>query len=530
MSAQPCYNIAEDAASRPAHDPHLAHHLALISIQQAENALVCQKLSFFELEQLANRAANLFRSFSFPPGSRIVLRLPNIPEFPISFLGAIKAGYLPVPTSLLLTQSELEFILNDSKASLLVLQEEDLLIQRDWKPPESLRLIEVSPSQTKQGLLESWSSLLEKASPVFEKISPTLGSSPAYWLYTSGTTGRPKAVIHAHQSIPAHDARVKIWQDLKPDDVVFNTSALNWSYALTAGMLDVWRHGATALIYSGELTAKALRRVIEEFGVTLLMSVPGIYRRLLHSLEGRKTKLGKVRLCLSAGEKISESIRTSFEGLTGIPLREGLGMTEHSIYLVQEAHKPSIPGSCGRSLSGQRIAILREDLTETSPYETGMLASHRSCEGLMLGYYQRPEEEEKVFRGEWFLSGDFAYRDEQGNFFFAGRRDDLISAGGYRVSPLEVEAVLNQHPAVSESAVTGEEIEPGKTLIMAFVVLNPQPLSEQEVRHSLFEFLSQHLALYKQPRHILFVHKLPKTSQGKVQRALLRKNSLEKRA
>ena len=249
------------------------------------------------------------------------------------------------------------------------------------------------------------------------------------------------------------------------------------------------------------------------------MSVPGIYRRLLDSPPFKKGGWGKfLRVCLSAGEKLPEEVRERFREKTGITIREGLGMTEHSVYLVQGVNEPVVPGSCGKPLPGTKITILRDDLTECAPGETGVIASHRSCEGLMLGYHGSDGGEN--FHGEWFVSDDLAHKDEAGNFFFVGRRDDVITAGGYRVSPMEVEAVLNTHPAVEESAVVGREIEPGKTIVVAAVVCRggvSPPSKEDLMRHA-----SRHLAKYKIPREVVFTDRLPKTESGKIKRKELR--------
>jgi acyl-coenzyme A synthetase/AMP-(fatty) acid ligase len=224
-----------------------------------------------------------------------------------------------------------------------------------------------------------------------------------------------------------------------------------------------------------------------------------------------------VRVCLSAGERLPGEIRARFRRKTGLTIREGLGMTEHSVYLVQPRGRRVVEGSCGRALPGHRIAILREDLSRARPGEVGILASHRSCPGLMLGYFRRPGEQRRVFRGPWFLSGDLATRDARGNFYFVGRRDDVITAGGYRISPMEVEGVLNRHPAVKESAVVGREISPGKTIVTAYAVLRGKA-----TEGSLIAFAERSLARYKVPRRIVSVKALPKTANGKLIRSKFR--------
>lgn len=464
-------NIATDCIDKHAASLHRREKTALIAVDASGKA---NHLTFFELERLTNQFAATLRDQGAVSGERVVIQLPNVADFPIAFLGAIKAGLIPIPMSPLLTENELDFVLKDSGAGVLV----------------------TTGGMSRVGA-----------------ASTNIGS-PAYWLYTSGTEGRPKGVIHAHRSIPAHDARVKVWLDLREDDIVFNTSALNWSYALTA-MLDVWRHGGTFVIYNGPLDPESLWRIITEQKVTILMSVPGIYRRLSKAGMGGFV----LRRALSAGEALAPEVRDRFRKVTGLEILGGLGMTEHSVYLVQSEMEANVGSHAARPLSGHRIAVLCEDLTEVPVGEVGILASHRSCPGLMLGYHNRPEEEARVFQGDWFLSDDLAQRNAEGTITFLGRRDDVITAGGYRISPLEVEAVLNQYPGVAESAVVGRELEPGKTILQAWIVPKEEGACDSE---GVIAHCRKFLASYKLPREIRVTTSLPKTATGKIKRAELR--------
>lgn len=505
------YNIAADCVDKHAKSAKRKNKEALIFVKGQETS----SLSYSDLERLTNKCANALFDIGVKGGDRMILRLPNGPAFPIAFLGAIKAGVIPIPTSPLWTEHELDFVIKDSGAVALITSEKLL--------PRTLSLKTVVSTTTQNRLPPGayhFETLLKEALHRFE-VKPTDVDAPAYWLYTSGTEGAPKAVIHAHRSIPAHDMRVKVWQNLKNGDIAFHTSALNWSYALTCGFLDLLRHGATAVIYEGPPEAEHLLQIIEEQKVTLFMSVPGIYRRLVRYLSRSKRSFGNVRVALSAGEKLPEETRHSFRKLTGLEIYEGLGMTEQSVYLAQPFGKKPIPGSCGKALPNHRIAILKEDLSEAAPNAHGILATHRSSPGLMLGYHNRPEEEEKVFRGDWFLSNDLAKKDADGNFFFLGRCDDILTAGGYRISPLEVEAVLNRSPYVVESAVISKEVGGEKTIVCAYVVPTSNEVKEKEV----LDFASEWLAPYKVPREIIFVKSLPKTHSGKLKRSCLKGSS-----
>lgn len=486
-------NIATDCIDKHAASPHHREKTALIAVDASGKASC---FTFAELEKLTNQCAATLRDQGAVPGERLVIRLPNTVDFPIGFLGAIKAGLIPIPTSPLLTENELNFVLEDSGASHIF--EVDGVGGSGRAPTRA------------HGLEHGWAEPETGPAP----MSATSSNSPAYWLYTSGTEGRPKGVIHSHRSIPAHDERVKMWLDLREDDIVFNTSALNWSYALTA-MLDVWRHGGTFVIYDGPMDPESLWRIITEQKVTILMSVPGIYRRLAKIPPGGFV----LRRALSAGEALAPEVRDQFRKVTGLEILGGLGMTEHSVYLVQSEMEAKVGSHAARPLSGHRIAILCEDLTDAPVGEVGVLASHRSCPGLMLGYHNRPEEEARVFQGDWFLSDDLAQRNADGTITFLGRRDDVITAGGYRISPLEVEAVLNQYPGVAESAVVGRELEPGKTILQAWIVPKEGGTCDSE---GVIAHCRKFLAHYKLPREIRVMASLPKTATGKIKRAELR--------
>ncbi len=475
------YPIAEDCLDRHAESPKTKGKTALLFIDAKGKA---ESWSYEALSLATNRMARALAGAHFRAGARLILQLPNGPDFPIVFLGTMKLGAVPIPVSPMATPSELDFLRRDSGAKIVV--------------------------TTASPLLRNY-----RRFPTDFKSKKTSPNDPAFWLYTSGTEGRPKAVIHAHRSLPAHDARSRVWMKLRRDDVVFNTSALNWSYALTTGLLDVWRRGATSVVSAAGLDPATIGKIISEHKVSVFMSVPGIYRRLV---QAPRRIFKSVRVCLSAGEKLSSEAREAFRRSTGLAIYEGLGMTEHSVYLVQRFGERLVPGSCGKPVPGTRIAILRDDLTQARPGEAGILASHRSCPGLMLGYYRRPGEQRRCFRREWFLSGDLAYRDARNNYFYLGRRDDVITAGGYRISPLEVEAAVNRHPSVLESAAVGKVLEGGKTIVACYVVTSEKQKEGERLAQDILRFAGERLARYKVPRKVVFVARLPKTKNGKIRR------------
>lgn len=512
----PPYHLALDCLDKHALSLNNKHKTALIAVRDGQARPL--RLSFSQLAGLSNRMANGLKKLGLKKNERVLIRLGNVPEFPITILGATKLGALPVPSSPLYTWRELKFLLEDSGASALVTSPDMLPEEIKAQGPRSLKKI-ILVSEKGQGLPEyavRWQTLLKESDSKFD-TPMSAADDPAFWLYTSGTTGEPKAAVHAHRSIPAHDDRCRRWLGVREGDVIFNTSALNWSYALTAGMLDIWRHGLTALTYQGEASAQKIAPIVKHHGVSVFMSVPGIYRRLASYLKDHAECFAKVRTCLSAGENLLSETRKVFTEATGLEIFEGLGMTEHSVYLFQPSGEKPVTGSVGKATDPERIKILQEDLSEAGPGETGILATRKDCPGLMLGYYQKGAEPYLPLSRDWFLSGDLAHTDAGGNFFFQGRRDDVITAGGYRISPLEVERVINQHPLVEESLVAGRS-EPGKTWIEAQVVLIGNADPSPELEEGLRIFARKSLAPFKVPRRLHFVARLPKTPTGKIKR------------
>lgn len=511
----PKHHIAWDCLDKHAESWVNKHKVALIEVSPQGPP---KKLTYSQLSALTNRLAHALQGLAMAPAARVIVRLSNDAEFPISFLACLKAGLIPIPCSPLFTWKELEFLLDDSQAEALITSPELCPPEIETVKPDSLRhlILSQGPGLPVPPGTKRWEDLLKEGSSQALAIK-ALPDDPAYWLYTSGTTGRPKAAVHAHRSIPAHDRRAQLWLDVRGGDVIFNTSALNWSYALTAGCLDMWRHGLTTVIDGGPPEPERLIKIIQTFGVSTLMSVPGIYRRLCRYLKETSQGLPGLRMTLSSGENLSEATQEQWKDLTGLPLRQGLGMTENSIFLVQPHDQEVVPKSVGQSVFGDQIEILSEsDLGPLPPGETGILATSRQCPGLMLGYHSREGGLEQPWAEDWFLSGDLASRDEQGNFFFIGRRDDVITAGGYRISPIEVEQTLNQHPDVLESAVVSET-RGEATFVVAHVVLSGPDSAPLEPK-ALQDFLKENLSPYKIPRKFIFTSELPKTVTGKIKR------------
>jgi acyl-coenzyme A synthetase/AMP-(fatty) acid ligase len=311
------------------------------------------------------------------------------------------------------------------------------------------------------------------------------------------------------------------WQGFRKGDVTLHAGSLNWSYTLGVGVMDPWAAGAHAVLAESPESAAGWLPLIERCRVNVFAAVPTVYRQILRHGCPEEHDFRALRHVLCAGEPLSPALLDEWRRRAGTDMFESLGMTEISTYISSGPSTPVRPGSPGRPQTGRRIAILREEGDSTEPLppgEVGLLAVHRSDPGLMLGYWRRPEEEEIVFRGEWFAGGDLAMMDDDGYVWFRGRADDVIKSLGYRLSPLEIEAVLESCPGVAEAAVVNLPVDEELSLVTACVVRRDGSALDEE---TLAAHLEQHLAKYKRPRLYRFIDALPRTRNGKLMRKAL---------
>ncbi len=492
------YCIGRAAAERP-------DAPALVVVADAGADTPAELWTFAELEDAVLRIAAGLRARGLQPGARILIRLENTSAYALLFFGAIAGGFVPLPTSTQLTAPETRFLLEDSGA-------EAVACGRDLglgALPAGVQLIESE----------------EIARMIADgdrgTYADTAADDPAFLIYTSGTTARPKGVLHAQRSAFGRRPMYQGWYGIRPDDRMLHAGAFNWTFTLGTGLTDPWANGATAIIYTGEKDAGLWPRLIAQTGATLFAAVPGLYRQILKYGKPTRDNLGALRHGLMAGETPPPGLFEEWTARTGREIYEALGMSEISTYISTSPTVPRKPGTIGKPQPGRRVAILGLDggTEPLPPGEDGLLAVHRSDPGLMLGYWKRPQEEADVYRGDWFVGGDIATMDADGYVAHRGRANDLMKALGYRVSPLEVEAVLLQHPAVAEVACAEARVREDVSVIAAFIV--PHAGTRPDTK-DIERFAAERLAAYKRPRVITFVDALPRTPNGKVMRAQLK--------
>lgn len=502
--AAPCPDVFNMAAHTFAVARQRPDHVALEVLSTPGE--VAARWTHAELLETVRRTAGGLRALGIGRGDRVLLRLGNSADFPIVFFAANALGAVPVPVSSMLTAAELGSLIADLEPALIA-RGGGLALP----DPAGAPVIETD------GI-----AALRRAAPV--DFVATGADDPAYMVYTSGTAGRPKGVVLAQRAAWARRMMWSGWYGLTPEDRVLHAGAFNWTYTLGAGLTDPWAIGATALIYAGPPDRDVWPRLAGAHGATIFAGAPGVYRQMLDA-PGLGTGFAHLRHGLSAGEALPPTVRAAWTGATGKPIHEALGMSEISTYLSASPARPTPPGVTGYPQPGRRVAILpdaRADadadagITPVPCGTDGLLAVSRRDPGLMLGYWRRPEETEAAFRGEWFLTGDRAVMAADGAIHHLGRADDLINAGGFRVSPQEVEAALTDHPGVAEAAVIELPVRDGVGIVAAFYVPRGAPVAEADLaRHC-----AERLARYKCPRTFRPLDALPRSANGK----LLRRN------
>lgn len=428
------------------------------------------------------------------PGDIILMRLGNSVDFPIAYLGALAAGLVPVPTSAALTGSEVAQIVRDLHPRLIL------------RDPD----VASAPGAPEMGLA-TLRSLRDMPPAQWHMGDPErLG----YIIYTSGTSGRPRAVAHAHRAIWARQMMYAGWYGLTPDDVVLHAGAFNWTYTLGTGLMDPWSIGATALIPAPGTAPEHLFDLLDTHKATLFAAAPGIYRQML--ARSTAPMLPHLRHGLSAGEKLPSATQARWHAATGTPVFEAYGMSECSTFISSSPAQPGATGTLGRPQQGRHIAIVDADGSPVALNTPGVIAVHHSDPGLMLGYLDAPEETAARFQAPWFLTGDMGQMADDGQITYLGRNDDMMNAGGYRVSPLEVEGALSDAPGLTGVGVAEVEVKPGTRIIVAFCT-SPHALDDAALR----AYVEPRLAVYKRPRAFIRIALMPTGANGKILRRRL---------
>ncbi|HEX3323121.1 MAG TPA: benzoate-CoA ligase family protein [Terriglobales bacterium] len=473
-----------------------------------------------ELVDRVHRCANALREFGLGPGQRILLCLFDSIDFHTSFLGAIKAGVVPVPLNTLWTSSDYAHVLVDSGAAAVIVSEARLPVLLDAAQSVGWNgrvILSASRRQNNHALLTQ---LLGSAAPRAE----TFQSHPddvCFWLYSSGSTGKPKAAVHRQTSM-AMTARLfgQGVLSLNENDVTYSAAKLFFAYGLGNSLSFPLYTGATVVLHGGRTLPPVVNAILREKRPTLFCGVPTLYSSLLATADLPKAGEHNLRLCISAGEPLPEHVGQAWQERTGVEIVDAPGSTEMLHCFVSNRPGAVRYGTSGQPVPGYKVKLVDDGGSEVHAGEIGELwvSGPTSC----AYYWNHPEKSQSTFVGEWTRTGDKYRQDSLGDLVFCGRGDDMLKVGGIWVSPLEVESVLVSHEAVLEAVVVGSSDENGLVKPRAFVVVKAGILPNDELKQKLKDFVKDKLAPYKYPRWVQFVPELPKTATGKVQRFRLR--------
>lgn len=482
------------------------------------------RFTFAELRDLSRRAARAFEDSGILPGDPVMVMLPRVPEWWITMLGLTRLGAVPVPCTPQLTPHDLNYRLEAGNIGAVV---------TDSAGVEKLPSFNGIGWQTETPKA-GWRNLCEALrKPVQEYCAPaTPASAPGIIYFTSATTGSPKMVLHTQASYGlGHEVTGKLWLDLGPADVHWNTADLGWAKAAWSSFFGPWHCGSCLFVWDarGKFSAAHMLDVLASYPITSLCAPPTALRMMVREDLGRRS-FPHLRRCVTAGEPLNPSVFHAWKDATGLTIHEGYGQSETVILIghLKSLGYPVVAGSMGRATPGYEICLLDEHLNPVADGEEGEIAvrlRENRPVGIFKEYWKCPEQTIHHFRGEWYLTGDRATRDSEGYFWFVGRKDDVIKSSGYRIGPFEVESALTAHRAVLDVAVVGKPDEVRGQIVKAFVVLRQGHDPTDNTKRELQEHCKHLVAPYKYPREIEFVAELPKTVSGKTRRFELRQQT-----
>lgn len=484
--------------------------------------------TYRDIAFLVNRWGNVLRGLGVEAERRIALLCLDSPEFVAGFFGAIRVGVVPVPLNTLLRPADYEYLLNDSRARLL-------LVHRElWEPLEGIRercrsLRHVVVIGEAAGGCLAYDDLMRQAGDACEPAD-TSRDDVAFWLYSSGSTGFPKGTVHLqHDMLCCARGMGQGVLGLTEEDVTFSAAKLFFAFGLGNNLYFPFTVGASAVLYAGRPLPDAIFEVVRQYRPTVFYAVPTLYGTMLHLAERRAETEGtaairdlmrSVRCCVSAGEPLPAAIFLRWQRLFGLEILDGIGSTEMLQTFISNRPGRVRPGSSGEVVPGYAARIVDEEGRDVPPGVVGDLWVRGDSAAAF--YWNQHQQSKGTFNGEWVRSGDRYSRDADGYFWYAGRSDDMLKVGGIWVSPIEVENALLGHPEVLECAVVGTTDGNGMVKPKAFVVLKDGVPPTPERAEQLKVFVKEAIAPFKYPRWVEFVTELPKTSTGKIQRFKLR--------
>ncbi len=496
-----------------------------------------RRLTYAEVSGLARRAAHLFRSLGVGAGQPVIVMLPRVPEWQAVIVGLLEIGALVVPSSTQLRPKDVLYRASHSGAVAVVASHECVeaveAVRGDlpglqhffeWRPHGPATAASFAQRAEGERRPEGWIDLSDALAHAPDDASagrPTLASDPALVYYTSGTTGPPKAVLHDHGYTWTQRYTSRFWHGVREGERLWTTSDTGWAKAAYGVIFGPWSEGAEVVLYHGRFEPRAELAFLSEIAPHVFCAPPTEFRLLVKE-DLSQLAVPRLRECVSAGEPLNPEVIRAWREATGITIRDGYGQTETILLVGNYPGQEVRPGAMGLPMPGIRVEVIDERGAPSLPGEVGDIAVHGQPPGLSREYWKDPAATARARRGDWYLTGDRAWRDEDGYFWFVGRDDDVIISAGYRIGPFEVESALIEHPAVVEAAAVAAPDAVRGSIVKAFVVVRDGFTPSDALARELQEHVKRVTAPYKYPRAIEFAKELPKTVSGKIRRVELR--------
>lgn len=533
------FNFATDVIGKWAQD---STKLAMLWIGKNGQE---RRITFAQFAELSSLAANAFAGLNIQKGDRIMVMLPRLSEWWETVLGLIKLGAIVIPCTTLLTPKDIQYRAEVADVQGIITDREGALkfdqVRDNCKTVIHTILVNEEDRESGAASMHGWKdyhAIIAQASPEFSGPK-TRSDDPCLVYFTSGTVGYPKMVLHTQASYPiGHTITAKYWLDLGEDDLHWNVGELGWAKAAWSNLFGPWMMGAAMFMQDtrGKFNALETLELLHKYPITTFCAPPTVYRMLVLDEPMAYLKanpLKELRHCVGAGEPLNPEVIKIWEKSTGLTIRDGYGQTETVLLCGNFPPLTVKPGSMGKPSPGFEVSVIDFDGSELPPNKEGDIAvkiKPQRPTWMFREYWRNPDATNACIRGDWYITGDRAYKDEDGYFWFVGRADDVIISAGYRIGPFEVESALKEHAAVAESAVIASPDEMRGEIVKACIILAPGYDPSPELADELKDHVKRVTAPYKYPREIEFMESLPKTISGKIRRLELREREQQKKA
>lgn len=521
------YNIGVDICDKWAQKPD---RLALI-YENAKGQV--EKYTFQDLRRFSNQLANGLQACGIGRGDRLGILLPQCPETAISHIAAYKIGAIAIPLFTLFGIDALQYRLSNSEAKGVVTDADNLpKIMEIWENLPHLKLVIATGGEKAKKVLDFWN-LIEQGSIDFSPLK-TSADDPALIIYTSGTTGPPKGALHAHRTLLGHLPGVEFPHNFFPKENDFFWTPADWAWI--GGLIDVlfpsWHHGIPVLAHRAKkFDPEEAFHLIARYRIRNAFMPPTALKLMRQVKDPRSRYQFKMRSIGSGGETLGEELLDWGREVMGLTINEFYGQTEVNLVVGNCAEcMQNIPGSMGKAIPGHVVEVVDERGLPVSAGAVGEISIKRPDPVMFLEYWKNPEATHAKYVGDWCLTGDLAKKDEDGYFWFVGRKDDVITSAGYRIGPAEIEDCIMKHSAVGMVAVVGSPDEVRTEIVKAFVVLKAGVHAGAELEADIKRFVKVRLAAHEYPREIEFVNELPLTATGKIMRKDLKALEIKRKA